>query len=270
MTEPRIDAPVVIATNDRKAATQAGKVFRRLKVADRSDRVRTLFRKIQSGDEIRLGDGKPFVGAGTSPSVVLLDVDMPDLSAQELIPAIRAMAPEASTLILASDGKAALEGMRAGAEDYLLKPIRANELATRFRALEERKGRGTTPDSPALDSALPHLVESLHDPANGQLDARRVAGFFGVTVAEVARLLGRGVSTVHKTPSAPTLQESLRRFEAMASGLLRLTGSETRARMWLNASDPALEGHAPIEWLRSGKATDLAAYIQDLLEGRPA
>lgn len=270
MALPEIDVPVVIATSDKKATSQARKVFRHLKVADRPDRVRKLFQKIQSTDGIHVGGSKPNVAAGTFPSVVLLDVDMPEMSVQDLIPTIRAMAPGASMVILASDGKAVLEGIRAGAQGYLMKPIRVTDLATCFRVLEERKGSEVASDFPAVDAALPHLVEKLHDPANGQLDARRVADFFGLNVAEVARLLGRGVSTVHKTPTALTLQENLRPFEAMASGLLRLTGSDARARMWMNASDPALENHAPIEWLRMGNINDLASYIQDLLEGRPA
>lgn len=238
MPEAQIDAPVVIATNDKKATTQARKVLRRFQVADRADRFKKLLLKIRVGDAIDMVNGKRFIDIGTSLSAVVLDVDMPNVSAKETIAAIRAMAPDASMLILASDDQAALEGMRAGAEDYLLKPIRASELATRIRALEERKSRSTTADIPAMDAALPHLVERLHNPANGQLDAKKVADFFGLTVAEIARLVGRGVSTVHKTPSAPTLQESLRRFESVASGLLRLTGSDSRARMWLNASNP--------------------------------
>src|SRR4029077_20448302 len=117
---------------------------------------------------------------------------------------------------------------------------------------------------------LPHLVEKLHDSKSGHLDAKEASDFFGLKVAEFARIIGRRVSTVHKTSTAPGLQEALRPFEAMASGLLRLTGSERRARMWLHAPNPALDGHAPFEWLQMGKAADLANFIQDLLEGRPA
>ncbi len=264
MIEPHSDLAAVIATSDKHAATQAKKVFPHLKVAAKAHQFRALFEKS------RTGKGKPFVDAADGLSVVLLDVDMPDMSAHELIARLRATAPEVSTVIIASDGEDALRAMRAGAEDYVLKPIRAKDLATRIRLLEERRGRTSKPEFPTADAALPHLVERLHDPDNGLLDARKAAEFFGLTVAEVARLLGRGVSTVHKTPTAPMLQETLRRFETMASGLLRLTGSESRARMWLNSSDPALEGHAPIEWLRMGKLNDLASYIQDRLEGRPA
>jgi DNA-binding NarL/FixJ family response regulator len=264
VTEPTIDVAAVMATSDKKAATQAKKVFTHLRVAGKALQFTKLYEKSLTGE------GKSFVDAAGGLSLVLLDVDMPDISADELIARLRATTPEVSMVIVASDGDDALQAMRAGAQDYILKPIRAKDLLTLIRLLEERRAKASKTEFPKVDAALPHLVERLHDPSNGQLDARKVAEFFGLTVAEIARLLGRGVSTVHKTPAAPMLQETLRRFEAMASGLLRLTGSERRARMWLNASDPALEGHAPIEWLRMGKLNDLGSYIQDQLEGRPA
>lgn len=40
--------------------------------------------------------------------------------------------------------------------------------------------------------------------------------------------------------------------------------------MWMQAANPALDGHAPIELLPMGKTHDLAEFVQDLLEGRPA
>ena len=263
MTEPTIDVTAVMATSDKKAARQAKKIFTHLRVAGALQFTKLYERSLT-------GEGKSFVDAAGGLSLVLLDVDMPDISAHELIARLRAATPEVSMVIVASDGDDALQAMRAGAEDYILKPIRAKDLLTLIRLLEERRTKASKTEFPKVDAALPHLVERLHDPSNGQLDARKVAEFFGLTVVEIARLLGRGVSTVHKTSAAPMLQDTLRRFEAMASGLLRLTGSERRARMWLNASDPALEGHAPIEWLRMGKLNDLGSYIQDQLEGRPA
>ena len=87
----------------------------------------------------------------------------------------------------------------------------------------------------------------------------------------MARFLGRGVSTVlDKTPSSSGLQAGLRPFETIASGILRLTGSERRARMWLHSANPALQTHAPIELIRRGRVAELGSFVQDLLEGRPA
>jgi uncharacterized protein (DUF2384 family) len=121
-----------------------------------------------------------------------------------------------------------------------------------------------------LDPAMPHLVEKLHDPASGKLHARRVAAFFGMSVSDLARTLEKRLATVSKTPDAPALQDDLRRLAAIASGLLRVTGSHRRARVWLQAPHPALEGHAPIELLHLRKVTELGEFVQDMLEGRPS
>ena len=261
----RIETAAVMATCDKQVTMEARKVFAHLKVATGFGQFSEIFK-----ESLKAADA---LAAGGHLSVVLLDLDMPDLNGDKLLSKLKALTADislSSVVIIASNGEAALHAMRAGAEDYVLKPVRAEDLSTRIRFLEERRAKTIKTEFPSVDVALPHLVERLHDPSNGHLDARKVANFFGLTLAEVARHLGRGVSTVHKTPTAPALQDALRPFEAIASGLLRLTGSERRARMWLNSSDPALEGHAPIDWLRLGKLNDLASYVQDRLEGRPA
>jgi DNA-binding response OmpR family regulator len=244
-----VNAPTVIATSDRTVK-----------------RTKSLFRNVYN---VSTASGLFHLHKDIRPQLILLDMDMPNVSAEDALEKLRAARPEVVTLIVASSGEKALRAMRAGAEDYVLKPIRLGDLRTRIQVLlkqHERQQGAITP----LDAPISHLVEKLHDPKNGQLNAKEVSRFFGLSLAKLSRILGRGVSTVHKTPSAPALQEALVPFEAMASGLLRLTGSEQRARMWLHSSNPALEEHAPIEWLRSGKVVDLARFIQDLLEGRPA
>jgi CheY-like chemotaxis protein len=259
MPEARIrDFSAMIATTDKRTATKTKNLFAR--VCEIST-TRHLKRILEEED----------VERKRQYDVILLDVQMPGVSGEGALMKLREMASPIPIVVLTANGEEALSALQAGARDYLMKPIRTEDLITAVRiAVEQHSRDRQIVDMTKIDAPLPHLVEKFHDPRNGHLSATAISDFFGLSVAEFARVIGRGISTVHKTPIARSLQEALRPFEAMASGLLRLTGSEQRARMWLHAQNPALEGHAPIEWLRLGKVGDLASFIQDMLEGRPA
>jgi DNA-binding response OmpR family regulator len=254
----------VIATADKVLSSKATSLFQHAYKVFNASHLEGAVEKARARNAPTAAEHEP------APDVILLDLDMPDLTAEH-VARLRAETEDAPGIILlASSGEEALPALRAGAEDWVLKPVRWDDLRTRIRKLLEEHALQRRTEVPAMDPPLPHLVESLHNPEDGHLDAREVADFFGLRLAELARAIGRGVSTVHKTPTAGGLQHSLRPFEAMASGLLRLTGSRQRALMWLNAANPALEGHAPIEWVKQGNIAALASFIQDLLEGRPA
>jgi DNA-binding response OmpR family regulator len=202
------------------------------------------------------------------PDFLVLDIEMPELDGVSVLKALRERSDDVPVLILTSlagleDAVPPIASIQPGT-DFLVKPVQWKELVTRARILLDRE------HAPAMDPPIPHLVKDLHESTSGRLDANAVAMFFGLTTAELARLLRRGVSTVHKTPTSLALQEPLRLFESIASGLLRLTGSKQTSKMWLHALNPALEGHAPVELLRLGKIRELAEFVQDLLEGRPA
>lgn len=113
-----------------------------------------------------------------------------------------------------------------------------------------------------------HLVPDLRN-RTGRLDARKVAVLFGIPLAEVARIAGRQLSTVHKTPASPSLQQPLSLFERIAAALLPLAGSEEGLRMWLNAPNRDLAGHAPIALLSQGQGEIVAELLEDALVGQP-
>ena len=257
----------LMATEDDTAAAQAKNLF---KYFHRSRTVRELKEQVRKLPARSFGmpvSRRP--GERELLKVVLLDIQMPSLSGKEMIHQMRQKASEAVVILLTSKMKDALDNaLDAGADDVLLKPFRSEDLSFRIqRALQQRRR-----ESPiqGVDAPMPHLVEKLHRGKSGQLDAERVAEFFGVSLTQVARSFKRQVSTVHKTPNAPSLQSDLRQLESIASGLMRLTGSERRSRMWLQASNPALDQHAPIELMKMGKVSQLQQFVQDLLDGRPA
>src|SRR5690349_7107382 len=63
-------------------------------------------------------------------SAVILDRRLPDGNAEELLPRLRNLAPEAAVLIVTgyADLQGAIAALRQGAADYILKPINPDAL----------------------------------------------------------------------------------------------------------------------------------------------
>jgi len=73
--------------------------------------------------------------------VVLLDVKMPGLGGLQVIRTIKTEHPDVQVILLTGHGSArdAAEGMRLGAFDYLMKPVKIGDLV---RILHAAAGRG--------------------------------------------------------------------------------------------------------------------------------
>ncbi len=69
--------------------------------------------------------------------VVLLDINMPRMSGIEALTLIRQNYPQTETIMLTgfADFSTAIECLKIGAKDYLVKPVDTTELVTRLRSL---------------------------------------------------------------------------------------------------------------------------------------
>ena len=72
--------------------------------------------------------------------VIILDRMLPDMSGLEVLRALRAAGIAAPVLMLSALGMSSsrVEGLDAGADDYLAKPFESNELIARLHALHRR------------------------------------------------------------------------------------------------------------------------------------
>ena len=102
-----------------------------LRLADEGHRVRAAF----SGEE-----GLAALEEAES-DVVILDIRMPGMDGITALKRIKAVHPIVEVLLLTGHGAVdtAVEGLKAGAFDYLLKPTRFDELLEKLSAARTRK-----------------------------------------------------------------------------------------------------------------------------------
>jgi uncharacterized protein (DUF2384 family) len=185
----------------------------------------------------------------TRPDVVVVDRRMPDVAGRAFLEQILAEDPTIPILIV---------------DDF--DNVKPDTLA-RVAGLSHRAPPAAK--TPAAKDLQGHALQALHHPVSARIDARRVADFFGLPLAELARLLDRSAQAVHKTPDAPALQDRLSVFVRIATALTTLFDSPQKSRVWLNAPHPDLDGTRPIELLKKRKAEVVADLLEDALLGHP-
>jgi two-component system, OmpR family, response regulator MprA len=126
----------------------------RILVVDDDRAVRDALRRALTlgGYEVHTADGGEqglAHVASSAPDAVVLDVMMPDLSGVDVCRHLRREGNRVPILMLTARDAVSdrVEGLDAGADDYLVKPFDVNELKARMRALLRRTGGEGDPDS---------------------------------------------------------------------------------------------------------------------------
>ena len=75
------------------------------------------------------------------PDIVVLDILMPGMSGTEVLRRIKRQFPDLPVILLSGHGSVrdAIEGMKHGAVDFLMKPVDINELTAKLRDYLQRK-----------------------------------------------------------------------------------------------------------------------------------
>ena len=118
----------------------------RILVVDDDQAVRESLKRalVLEGYEVELAeDGNSALHslAQSAPDAILLDLQMPDVDGLEVCRRLRSLGDSTPVLMLTARDAIGdrVEGLDAGADDYLVKPFDLNELFARVRALLRRK-----------------------------------------------------------------------------------------------------------------------------------
>jgi signal transduction histidine kinase len=156
---------------------------------------------------------------------VILDRKLPDGSAEDLLPPMRRLAPEAAVMIItgSADIQATIAAFRLGAADYVFKPINPDELRARLgRIAEHHRDR----------IALRERTEELRATTQQLWQAARLAGV-GELAASIAHELNNPLGTVSlrvegvlaKTPPDDPRRRPLEIIEQEVERMARLVGN---------------------------------------------
>ena len=121
-----------------------GRDPRVLVVEDDEEIAQVLQRSLRlEGYEVRVaGDGETALdqSAAFNPDLVILDLGLPKLDGMEVARRLRSADDVPILMLTARDAlEARVEGLDAGADDYLVKPFERQELLARLRALLRRR-----------------------------------------------------------------------------------------------------------------------------------
>jgi two-component system, OmpR family, response regulator MprA len=144
----------------------------RILIADDDRAVRDALRRALAlgGYEVELAEGGQEAldaVAGAAPDAIVLDIGMPDVDGLEVCRRLRRAGDRVPILMLTARDAVSdrIEGLDAGADDYLVKPFDVGELRARLRALLRRSNGDAAPTAPAF--AELRLDEGRHGVAVG-------------------------------------------------------------------------------------------------------
>lgn len=200
--------------------------------------------------------------------LIILDLQLPDMTGIELVAELRKRKPGIPVLILSAKAPSEQDWISAASEplmEMVQGPVTAGKLLYHLSRLFERR---TTFSEMKRHEVAVAPVEELRN-IKGRLDAELVSQMFDLNMTEVASNLGTTRQALSKTPDSLNSQSGLRDFERIARSLLVITGSVKGLRMWLNSPNERFDQHTPLEILKLGKVKLLADWVDDARLGSP-
>jgi two-component system OmpR family response regulator len=218
-------------------------------VIDRDEEVRSLLRATlgEAGFEVHCaatGESGVALVRAMQPDTVTLDLVLPDADGYDVLRRIREFSHTYILIITArSDLRATLKGFDAGADDYMVKPIRPRELRARADGMLRRPRQLTVPPivtprepplvSPRLRTAARAKTVQAPDPARGPATVHGVAVVEGRAPARAYEHKGLAIdcTTRAATLAGRALQLTRTEFDLLHILLQRGNGVVTKSEL---------------------------------------
>jgi two-component system OmpR family response regulator len=218
-------------------------------VIDRDEEVRSLLRATlgEAGFEVHCaatGEAGVALVRAMQPDTVTLDLVLPDADGYDVLRRIREFSHTYILIITArSDLRATLKGFDAGADDYMVKPIRPRELRARADGMLRRPRQLTVPPivtprepplvSPRLRTAARAKTVQAPDPARGPATVHGVAVVEGRAPARAYEHKGLAIdcTTRAATLAGRALQLTRTEFDLLHILLQRGNGVVTKSEL---------------------------------------
>ena len=121
-----------------------------------------------------------------------------------------------------------------------------------------------------MATALRHTLVEGHNPESGRFDAVRLAKALGLSVPEMAAVLGYTPRGLRANPDSKNLQAKLGELVGLTIRLMEeLDGSMENVRIWLHAPHPDLGGVPPYLAMEAGDFGAVETLIAAMEEGTP-
>ena len=183
--------------------------------------------------------------------LLLLDLGLPGTSGMEILRTIRRLRPNQPVIILTAKGEEEdrVQGLQAGADDYVVKPFSVKELMARVEAVLRRSSVGTPNDQAVFASGVIDFERRelrYHDQSRSELSEKEAQLLQYLTansgraisrdeiLASVWQLSPDGISTRTIDMHVARLREKLRDNSGEPTMLLTVRG---KGYMWMVPSE---------------------------------
>ncbi|MER5437827.1 response regulator transcription factor [Streptomyces sp. NPDC002790] len=143
----------------------------------------------------RVTHGRDVLTYHRSADLLLLDLGLPDIDGLDVLRSLRAVSDMSVVVLTArGDERSVVRGLRLGADDYLVKPVRLAELLARIEAVTRRTAAKRDPAAPIVRVADVEIdLDARHVMADGtaiELTAKEF-DILAVLAARAGRAVGR-------------------------------------------------------------------------------
>lgn len=119
-----------------------------------------------------------------------------------------------------------------------------------------------------MAALMPQLVQEAHEPETQELNAKRVAELLGITVQDMADILGMDRSVLTRHPTSSKIQGKLGKLVGVIGSVrAELEGSLDHTRMWFRTGNRLLAGDTPLEALKQGELDFVVGAVNRMESG---